>query len=125
VSRLKGKKGASRPLGGKEASAGWAFQIEDNALEVRLIENLLALGGTEEESVATEIVDAADHAVDVIVDAADEAVAEWDTLEASHPQVPFDAPGALLLVTAALSWEVVAIFRVVFGLWTLFLQAIA
>ncbi len=61
---------------GGQASAGRAFQIEDDALEVRFIENLLALGGAEQQSVAAEIVDAAGHAFRVVVDAADEAVAE-------------------------------------------------
>jgi hypothetical protein len=78
---LEAKKGPGWPRGG---SGSGAFQIEDNALEVGLIEDLLALGGAEEESTAAEIVDAAGHALGVMVDAADEAVAEEGALEASH-----------------------------------------
>jgi len=42
----------------RQASVGQAFQIENDALEVRLIENPLALGGDEQQDVAVEIVDA-------------------------------------------------------------------
>lgn len=87
---------------GKQASAIGAFQVKNDALEIHLIKDLLALGGIGKQSIAAEIADPAGHAADVIVDAADEAVAESDTLEASHPQVPFDAPDPLLLVTAGL-----------------------
>ena len=80
-----GRKVACGPLGGEEASAVWAFQVEDDPLEIGFIEDLFPFGCAEQQSTATEIVDAAGHALGVIVDAADEAVAEEGTLEARYP----------------------------------------
>jgi hypothetical protein len=61
------------------------FQIQDDALQIALIEDLFPLGGPEEERTAAEVVDPTSHALGVLVDAADEAVAEQGTLEVSHP----------------------------------------
>ena len=75
---------------GRQASAGRAFEIQDDTFEIHLVENLLVLESAEQQSATTEIVDAAGHALGVIVDAADEAVAEEGALEARHPQMMLD-----------------------------------
>lgn len=51
---------------------------------VGLIENRPALGGAKQERAAAEIVDSAGDALGVVVDAADEGVAEQRALKASH-----------------------------------------
>jgi hypothetical protein len=51
-------------------------KIEKNTFEVGLVEDLFVLGGAEEEGAAAEVVDLASNSLGVVVDAADEAVAE-------------------------------------------------
>ncbi|MBN1812924.1 MAG: hypothetical protein JXA14_13905 [Anaerolineae bacterium] len=50
------------------------LQIEEDAFEVRLVEDLLLLGGAEEEGGATEVVDLAGDALGVVVDEGEKAV---------------------------------------------------
>jgi hypothetical protein len=88
-----------------EGSTDPAFEVEEDPLEVGLIEDLFLLGGAEEESIATEIVDLAGDALGLVVDCADETVAEELVLETSNAQVMFDVPGSLFEVERA---EVVA-----------------
>ena len=64
-------------------SSDATFEVEEDPLEVGLIEDLFLLGGAEEERVATEIVDLAGDALGVVVDCADETVAEELVLETS------------------------------------------
>jgi hypothetical protein len=75
-----------------------AFEIENDALQIGLIQDLFPLGGPEEERAAAEVVDPTGHALGVLVDAADEAVAEQGTLESSHPQMMLDVSSRLLQV---------------------------
>jgi hypothetical protein len=65
------------------------FEVEDDALEVRFIEDLLALGGAEEERATAEVVDLASDTLGMIVDASEESVTEESALATSDAQVVF------------------------------------
>ena len=65
------------------------FEVEDDALEVRFVDDLLALGGAEEERATTEVVDLASDALSVVVDASQESVTEDSALASSNAQVVF------------------------------------
>jgi hypothetical protein len=82
-------------------SSDATFEVEEDPLEVGLIEDLFLLGGAEEQSIATEIVDLAGDALGVVVDPADETVAEELALEPSDAQVVLDVPGSLFEVERA------------------------
>lgn len=53
-----------------------AFEVKGDCFEVCLVEDLLVLGGAEEERTAVEVVGFAGYALGVVVDGGDEAVAE-------------------------------------------------
>ena len=57
-------------------SAELSFEVKDDAFEVGFVEDLLAFGGTEEESATAEIVDLASDALGMIVNAGQETVTE-------------------------------------------------
>ena len=85
-------------VGCERGSADLAFEIEDDALEVVLVEDLLVLGSAEEEGTATEVVDLASDALGVVVDAGEEAVAEELALAAGDAEMVLDVAGGLLQV---------------------------
>jgi hypothetical protein len=57
-------------------SCDLAFEVQDDAFEVRFVKDLLALGGAEEEGSAAEVVDPAGDAFGLVVDGTEEAIAE-------------------------------------------------
>jgi hypothetical protein len=65
------------------------FEVEDDALEVRFVEDLLALGSAEEERAATEVIDLARHALGMVVNASQESITEESALASSNAQVVF------------------------------------
>jgi len=65
------------------------FEVENDALEVRFVEDLLALGRAEEECAATEVVDLASDSLGVIVNASQESITEDSALASSNAQVVF------------------------------------
>jgi hypothetical protein len=81
------------------------LQVEEDALEVLLIKDLLLLGGAEEERSATEVVDLAGDALGVIVDEGEEAVGEDGSLAADDAEVMLDVGSGFLEVEG---FEVVA-----------------
>jgi len=95
-----------RPLGAscrrrEGALADLSFEVEDDTFEVSLVEDLFALRGAQEEGAAADVVDLAGDALGVIVDAADEAVAEELTSIASHVEVVLDVASGLFEVEGA------------------------
>ena len=52
------------------------IKIEKNTFEVRLIEDRFVLSDAEEENAAADIADLVSNPLGVVVDAADEAIAE-------------------------------------------------
>ena len=82
----------------KEASTNLAFEIQDDSLEVSLVEDVLALGSTQEEGSATDVVDLAGHALGVVVDAAEKAIAEELALILGDAEVVLDVASGLLQV---------------------------
>ena len=66
------------------------IEVADDALEVSFIENLFALGDTEEESAAAKIVDPASDAFGVIVDSTDKAIAKDLSLGTGDTEMVFD-----------------------------------
>ena len=74
------------------------IEIADDALEIGFIEDLFALGDTEEKSAAAEIVDPASDALGVIVDATDKAVAKDLSLRSSDAEMMFDVASGLFKV---------------------------
>jgi hypothetical protein len=66
------------------------FEIEDDSLEVRFVQDLLAFGDAEEECAATEVVDLASHALGVVVDTREEALAEDRALASGDAETVFD-----------------------------------
>ena len=89
----------------REGQANLAFEVEQNAFEIVLVEDLLLLGSAQEQGIATDVVDLAGHALGVVVDAAEEAVAKELALEARDAHVVLDVPGGLFQVKGS---EVVA-----------------
>jgi hypothetical protein len=69
--------------------ADLAFEVEDDALEVCFIEDLLALSSAEKERATAEVVDLASDALGVIVDASEESVTKESALASSDAQVVF------------------------------------
>jgi hypothetical protein len=82
-------------------SSDATFEVEEHPFEISLIKDLFLLGGAEEESAATKVVDLAGDALGLIVDPADETVAEELALEPSDAQVVLDVPGSLFEVERA------------------------
>jgi hypothetical protein len=82
-----------------------ALEVEQNAFEIVLIEDLLLLGSAQEQGIATEVVDLASNALGVVVGTAEEAVAKELALEARDAHVVLDVPGGLFQVKGS---EVVA-----------------
>jgi hypothetical protein len=76
-------------------------KIEKHTFEVGLVEDLFVLGGTEEEGTAADVVDLASNSLGVVVDAADEAVAEDLGLGIGDAEVMLDVSGGLFEVEGA------------------------
>ena len=75
-----------------------AFEVEDDALEVGLVEDGFLLGSAEEESGAAEVVDLASDALGVIVDGGEEGVGEEGVLATGDAEMVLDVGGGLLEV---------------------------
>jgi hypothetical protein len=65
------------------------FEVEDDPLEVRFVQDLLVLCSAEEECAATEVVDLASDSLGVIVNGSQESVTEDRALASSNAQVVF------------------------------------
>jgi hypothetical protein len=76
-------------------------KIEKNTFEVRLVEDLFVLGSAEEEGAAADVVDLASNSLGVVVDAADEAVAEDLGLGIGDAEVMLDVSSGLCEVEGA------------------------
>jgi len=85
-------------IGCGRGSANLAFEVEENAFEIVLVEDLLLLGSTQEQGIATDVVDLASHALGVVVGAAEETVTEKRSLVPGDAQVVLDVSGGLLQV---------------------------
>ena len=79
-------------------SADVPIKIKKNTVEVRLVEDLFVLGGAEEEGTAADVVDLGSNSLGVVVDAADEAVAEDLGLGIGDAEVMLDVSGGLFEV---------------------------
>jgi hypothetical protein len=84
--------------GSGEALGEEAFEVEDDALEVGLIEDGFLLGSTEEESGAAEVVDLASDALGVIVDGGEEGVGEERFVATGDAEMVLDVGGGLFEV---------------------------
>lgn len=72
------------------------FEIEDDALEISLIEDLFVFGSAKQESGAAEIVDLAGDALGVVEESGDETVGEERLLSAGETEMMFDVSAGLL-----------------------------
>ena len=68
-------------------SAKLTFEVEQNTFEIVLVEDLLLLGSAQEKGIATDVIDLAGHTLGMVVDAAEETVAEELALETSDAHV--------------------------------------
>jgi len=82
-----------------------SFKVTDDALEIGLVEDWFALGGTEKESVAAKVVDLASDTLGVIVDEGQEAIGENGVPPTGDAEMMLDVGGSLLEVEG---FEVVA-----------------
>jgi len=74
----------------RKRSADLPFEIKDDALEIGLVEDLLAFSGAEEERTATEVIDLAGDALGVVVDASEERITEYLVLTTGNTQMVLD-----------------------------------
>ncbi len=85
------KRGPGGPLDREgRGLADLAFEVEDNALEIGFVQDVLALGGSENECTATEVVDPASDALGLVVDASQKAIAEDLVLRCGDAEMMFD-----------------------------------
>jgi len=82
----------------KSGSADLAFEVEEDTFEIGLIEDLFLLGNAQQQGITADVVDLASHTLGMVVDAAEEAVAEELPLVASDAKVVLDVPGSLFEV---------------------------
>ena len=73
----------------QKGSADLTFEIKDDAFEIRFIEDLLTLGGAEEESATTKVVDLASHTLGVVVNASQETITKDLALASGDAEVVF------------------------------------
>jgi hypothetical protein len=85
-------------IGCGRESGKLAFEVEQNAFEVVLVEDLFLFGRPQEQGIATDVVDLAGHALGVVVDAAEETVTKELALVARDVHVVLDVPGGLFEV---------------------------
>jgi len=83
-----------------------AFEIEENAFEISLVEDLFLLSDAQEQGTAADVVDLAGDPLGVVIDAGDKAVAEELILIACDTEMVFDVASSLLQVEG---FEVVAV----------------
>jgi hypothetical protein len=91
--------------GCEQGSSELTLHIENNAFESGLVEDLFLLRDTQEQGAAAEVVDLAGHTLGVIIDSAEETLAEKRPLVTSDAQVVLDIPSSLFQVERS---EVVA-----------------
>jgi hypothetical protein len=74
------------------------FEVKDDALEIRFVEDLLALGSAEEERAPAEVVDLASDALGMIVDASEEPITKDLSLVTGNAQMVLDVASGLFQV---------------------------
>lgn len=84
--------------GHTQVSGEHSFEIEEDALEIGRIDDLLELCSAQEEGATTDIVDLTGNALGMVVDGGDKTVAEDGFLEASDTQVVFDVARGLFQI---------------------------
>jgi hypothetical protein len=85
-------------IGCGRGSANLTFEIEKNTFEIGFIKDLFLFGNTQEQGIATDVVDLASDALGVVVDAAEETVAEELSLVPGDTQVVLDIGDGLFQV---------------------------
>jgi hypothetical protein len=98
---LGGRQKRPRRASGKreqKESPDLAFEVEDDPFEIHIVEDLLAFSSAKEKCATTKIVDLAGDAFGVVVDGAEEAIAEDRPLASGDAEMVLDVGGGFLQV---------------------------